>query len=376
VRTYLVGGAVRDQLLGLPVRERDWVVVGAEEQELLARGFRRLNADFPVFLHPQTGDEYALARTERKIGPGYTGFAVDAGPQVTLEQDLRRRDLTINALALDEAGELVDPLGGREDLDAGLLRHITPAFVEDPVRLLRIARFAARLGRWGFRVAHGTHKLLCQMAGGDDLAALQPERLWREMELALAEEQPWRFFEVLHGCGALARLIPELARRLGEPGAHRSRGFPEPLAALRRAAEAGAGTASRFAVLFQGALEAAELESFCRRLRGERGHCDLLADLVRFGPQLRTGSGPEAQLALLEQARALTDPARFRRLLEAAELAWPEAAPGLTGLARARELAAAVSGRALAVAGLRGPELGRALRRQRLAALAEAYDGE
>ena len=151
MKTYLVGGAVRDQLLGLAVRERDWVVVGAEAEALLALGFRRLNADFPVFLHPETGDEYALARTERKTGPGYRGFEVDAGPQVTLEQDLRRRDLTINALALDEGGELVDPLGGREDLDAGLLRHITPAFVEDPVRLLRIARFAARLGRWGFR---------------------------------------------------------------------------------------------------------------------------------------------------------------------------------------------------------------------------------
>ncbi len=214
------------------------------------------------------------------------------------------------------------------------------------------------------------------MAAGDDLAALRPERLWREMDLALAEAQPWRFFQVLHTCGALTRLIPELARGLGDGGsAHGDASLPAPLAALRRAAEAGAEPATCFAVLFRGVLETAALDGFCQRLRAERGHCDLLADLVRFGPQLRARSGPEAQLELLEQTRALTDPTRFRRLLRAAELAWPEAAPGLSGLARARELAAAISGRTLAVAGLRGPELGRALRGQRLAALAEVYDG-
>jgi len=177
---YLVGGAVRDQLLGLPVRDRDWVVVGATEAEMLERGFRRADAEFPVFLHPDTGEEYALARRETKTGPGYKGFRIDAGPDVTLEEDLVRRDLTINALARDQAGRLIDPFDGEADLEQGLLRHISPAFVEDPVRLLRVARFAARLGRWGFRVAHGTHRLLQRMAASEDLAALRPERLWQE----------------------------------------------------------------------------------------------------------------------------------------------------------------------------------------------------
>ncbi len=169
MKTYLVGGAVRDELLDLTVTERDYLVVGATEQQMLDRGFRRLDVAFPVFLHPETGDEYALARRERKTGPGYKGFEVDAGPDVTLEEDLARRDLTINALAMDESGELVDIFNGRDDLEEGILRHISPAFIDDPVRLLRAARFSARLGRWGFRLAHETHALLKQMAGFDEL---------------------------------------------------------------------------------------------------------------------------------------------------------------------------------------------------------------
>ena len=216
MKIYLVGGAVRDKLLELPVKERDWVVVGATEQQMLAAGYRRADREFPVFLHRDTGEEYALARTERKTGPGYRGFEVHAGPDVTLEQDLLRRDLTINALALDERGELIDVCNGRQDLEEGLLRHITPAFVEDPVRLLRVARFAAKLGQWGFRVAHGTYGLMKKMAVSDDLLSLKAERLQVELWKALGEAQPWRFFEVLQRCGALARLLPELAQTLGE----------------------------------------------------------------------------------------------------------------------------------------------------------------
>ncbi|MCB1904166.1 MAG: rhodanese, partial [Gammaproteobacteria bacterium] len=197
MKIYLVGGAVRDRLLGLPVRDRDWVVVGATEAEMLQQGFRRADSDFPVFLHPQSGEEYALARRETKTGPGYRGFSIEAGPEITLEQDLIRRDLTINAIAEDEAGNLIDPFAGQQDLAAGVLRHVSPAFVEDPLRLLRVARFAARLGRWGFRLSHTTHGLMQRMAASEELATLRGERLWQEMKQALAEDQPWRFFQVL-----------------------------------------------------------------------------------------------------------------------------------------------------------------------------------
>ncbi len=212
MKVYLVGGAVRDRLLGLAVGERDWVVVGATEAEMLRAGFVKVPAEFPVYHHPETGEEHALARVETKTGPGHRGFEVYAGPEITLEQDLRRRDLTINAMAEDADGRLIDPFHGRADLDAGLLRHVSPAFDEDPLRVLRVARFAARLGRWGFRVAHGTHQLMRYMSAGVDLRTLPAERVWQELEKALAEEQPWRFVEVLHRCGALGILVPGARR--------------------------------------------------------------------------------------------------------------------------------------------------------------------
>ena len=202
MRIYLVGGAVRDKLLGLPIREKDWVVVGASPQELLDQGFKQVGKDFPVFLHPQTGDEYALARTERKTGPGYKGFAFHASPEVSLEQDLQRRDLTINAMAEDADGTLIDPYHGREDLDNGLLRHVSPAFAEDPVRILRVARFAAQFGKWGFKVAHGTNALMRNMVDSGEVDHLVPERVWGELARSLASDTPQRFFTVLAGCGA------------------------------------------------------------------------------------------------------------------------------------------------------------------------------
>ncbi|HHO68262.1 MAG TPA: multifunctional CCA tRNA nucleotidyl transferase/2'3'-cyclic phosphodiesterase/2'nucleotidase/phosphatase, partial [Gammaproteobacteria bacterium] len=190
METYLVGGAVRDELLGLPVKERDWVVVGATPEQMRALGFRQVGRDFPVFLHPETGEEYALARTERKSGHGYTGFTVHASPDVTLEQDLARRDLTINAMAMTPDGELIDPFNGREDLENGLLRHVSPAFVEDPVRILRVARFAARFAKWGFHVAHATHALMRRMVADGEVDYLVPERVWAELEKALATDSP------------------------------------------------------------------------------------------------------------------------------------------------------------------------------------------
>jgi tRNA nucleotidyltransferase (CCA-adding enzyme) len=214
---FLVGGAVRDGLLGLPVGERDYVVVGATQAQLLRRGFRQVGRDFPVFLHPLTQDEYALARTERKTAPGYRGFVVHAEPEVTLEQDLERRDLTINALAQAPDGTLIDPFGGRADLEARILRHVSPAFAEDPVRILRVARFAARFAPLGFRVAPETLALIAAMVEAGEVDALVAERVWQELAKALHEDRPSVFFEVLRACGALERLLPEVDRLWGVP---------------------------------------------------------------------------------------------------------------------------------------------------------------
>jgi len=214
---YEVGGAVRDELLGLAVRERDYVIVGATPASLRARGFKQVGREFPVFLHPRTGAEYALARTERKTAPGYRGFAVHAAPEVTLEQDLARRDLTVNALARGADGRIVDPYGGLADLERRVLRHVSPAFVEDPVRVLRVARFAARFAALGFAIAPETMTLMRSMVAAGEVDALTPERVWRELERALATDQPERFFLVLRECGALARLLPELDRLWGVP---------------------------------------------------------------------------------------------------------------------------------------------------------------
>ncbi|MFP5419498.1 MAG: multifunctional CCA addition/repair protein, partial [Gammaproteobacteria bacterium] len=215
MKTYVVGGAVRDRLLGLPVADRDHVVVGVTPEDMLARGFRPVGKDFPVFLHPETQAEYALARTERKAGPGYTGFTVFAAPDVTLEDDLRRRDLTINAIAEDEHGALIDPYGGQRDLAARVFRHVSDAFVEDPVRILRVARFAARFT--DFSVAPETSALMQQMVDNGEVDALVPERVWQEVARGLMEVRPSRMFQVLRECGALARLFPEIDRLFGVP---------------------------------------------------------------------------------------------------------------------------------------------------------------
>jgi tRNA nucleotidyltransferase (CCA-adding enzyme) len=215
MQTYLVGGAIRDALLGRPGSDRDWVVVGAHAQELLDAGYQPVGRDFPVFLHPQTKEEHALARTERKTGPGYRGFEMHADPTVTLEDDLLRRDLTINAIAQDEAGTLIDPHGGQRDLASKVLRHVSPAFAEDPVRILRLARFAARFS--DFSVAPETLALMRAMVEAGEVDALVPERVWQELARGLMETRPSRMFEVLRECGALARLLPEVDRLWGVP---------------------------------------------------------------------------------------------------------------------------------------------------------------
>jgi tRNA nucleotidyltransferase (CCA-adding enzyme) len=217
MEVYLVGGAVRDELLGRAVKERDWVVVGATAEEMQRQGMQQVGRDFPVFLHPQTHEEYALARTERKTGAGYHGFSTDSSPAVTLEQDLARRDLTINAMARSTDGRLIDPYGGQQDLKARQLRHVSPAFPEDPLRVLRVARFAARFAALNFRVADETLGLMRQMSSSGELAALVPERVWQETRRALEEQSPQVFFEVLRECGALAQVFPELEALFGVP---------------------------------------------------------------------------------------------------------------------------------------------------------------
>ncbi|KGA32526.1 multifunctional CCA addition/repair protein [Pectobacterium brasiliense] len=217
MKIYLVGGAVRDSLLGLPVTEKDWVVVGATPENLLAQGYQQVGKDFPVFLHPVSRDEYALARTERKSGKGYTGFVCHAAPDVTLEQDLLRRDLTINAIARTERGDLIDPYHGHRDLENRVLRHVSDAFSEDPLRVLRVARFAARFAHLGFQIAEETMSLMQKMAHEGELAYLTPERVWKETEKALGTSSPDVYFQVLRDCGALAVLFPEIDNLYGVP---------------------------------------------------------------------------------------------------------------------------------------------------------------
>ena len=217
MQTYLVGGAVRDKLLGLKTKDRDWVVVGAAPQEMLDLGYQQVGQEFPVFLDPESHDEYALARTEHKTGPGYKGFAINSSPEVTLEEDLLRRDLTINAIAMDETGSLIDPFGGQCDIEDRVLRHVSGAFVEDPLRVLRVARFAARFAHLGFRVASETRDLMRSICHSGELDHLVPERIWKELELALNSQTPSVFIEVLRECDALMAILPEVNNLFGVP---------------------------------------------------------------------------------------------------------------------------------------------------------------
>ena len=376
---YLVGGAVRDQLLGLPVQERDWVVVGATPQQMLDLGYRPVGKDFPVFLHPKTGEEYALARTERKSGHGYKGFQVHASPEVTLEEDLLRRDLTINAMARDGAGRLIDPYGGEEDLRAGLLRHVSPAFVEDPVRILRVARFAARFGRWGFHLAHGTLALMRRMVQDGEADYLVPERVWAELNKALVTDQPARFFKVLHSCGALAVLFPEL-----EPlyeSTDDSHGVRES-AALRRFERAAqlATPEERFALLGWILAEvrgdqaaAADLEALCARTKVPNDYRELALLVARQGAALDgcLEQSPEAVMALLEACDALRRPERFAQALPVCRVARDVSWPQQDYLLRCLDAAAAVNAAGLVAQGLKGPAVGQALHNLRVAAIAK-----
>jgi tRNA nucleotidyltransferase (CCA-adding enzyme) len=317
VKLYVVGGAVRDRLLGLPASDRDWVAVGATPDELVALGYRPVGKDFPVFLHPETHEEVALARTERKVARGYRGFTIHAAPEVTLEEDLLRRDLTINAIAEAEDGSLVDPFGGQADLAAGVLRHVSPAFAEDPVRLLRLARLAARFPH--FKVAPETEALLVQLVAAGEVDALVPERVWQELSRGLMAERPSRLLQVLQGCGALARLLP------GLEGAAASLSL-----LLDRAALAKAPLPVRVALLLQPLGEAGAAAA-ARRLRADGDSLWLAERLPREHTALQAlGLGVDEDteldalaarlLAAFERCDALRRPARFAALVAASDL--------------------------------------------------------
>jgi len=406
MQVYEVGGAVRDALLGLPVNDRDWVVVGGTPQQLVEAGYLPVGKDFPVFLHPDTREEYALARTERKTAPGYRGFSVHADPGVTLEEDLARRDLTINAMARGEDGRVIDPYHGQADLQARVLRHVTDAFREDPVRILRLARFAARFA--DFSVAPGTMALMRRMVEAGEADALVAERVWQELARGLMEDRPSRMFEVLRECGALARLLPEVDRLWGVP--QRAEYHPEVdtgvhlMMVLDMSARLGAPLTVRFACLAhdlgKGTTPADVLprhigheERSARLLKGlaERlrvpTDCRELGDVVarEHGNIHRSGEfGAAALVRLLERCDAIRKPGRFEDILLACECdargrggKQEEAYPQRPRLRAALQAAlsvdtADVSARARA-AGAEGPRIGEWIHAARVEAVAQAY---
>ncbi|MCD2516844.1 multifunctional CCA tRNA nucleotidyl transferase/2'3'-cyclic phosphodiesterase/2'nucleotidase/phosphatase [Massilia sp. G4R7] len=333
MRSYVVGGAVRDALLGRPVSDHDHVVVGATPEQMLARGFRPVGKDFPVFLHPQTQEEYALARTERKTAPGYHGFVFHTSPEVTLEDDLVRRDLTINAMARAEDGGIVDPYGGQQDLRDRIFRHVSDAFAEDPVRILRVARFAARFP--DFRVHASTNELMRAMVAGGEVDALVPERVWQELARGLMEERPSRMFAVLDDCGALARILPELAADAAL------------MALVDGAAGQGAPLEVRFAVLLHALDQPAVLE-VSKRLKVPNECRDLAQMTVRERATLeRAGElDAEAAVTLFERCDAFRKPDRFGQLLQAGACIGfdgPARLPPALGAARAVDAGAVAS---------------------------------
>lgn len=378
---YEVGGAVRDALLGLAVRDRDWVVVGSTPEQMRAAGFVPVGRDFPVFLHPVSHEQYALARSERKTGPGYHGFAFHAAPDVTLEQDLARRDLTINAIARRDDGALVDPHGGRRDLAARVLRHVSPAFAEDPVRILRLARFAARFS--DFTIAPETLALTRAMAEAGEVDALVPERVWQELARGLLEARPSRMFEVLQGSGALQRLLPELAALAVGPGAD-SGAWPALMAVLDVAAGLGAPIGVRYACLGHG-LAAPALHEVGERLRVPHDCRDLARVVAREHDAVERCGELDAAglLQLLERCDALRKPQRLAEMLLACECAartrpdasqrpYAPAARLFAALGAAREVdTASVAARA-AARGATGPAIGAAIHAARVAAIGAA----
>ena len=359
---FRVGGAVRDTLLGYPHQETDWVVVGSTPEEMISEGYTQVGRDFPVFLHPDTKEEYALARTERKSGPGYHGFVVHADPSVTLEEDLERRDLTINAMAMHESGAVIDPYGGRVDLDARILRHVSPHFVEDPLRVLRVARFAARYHHLGFTVAEETIALMAEIVDADELPHLSTERVWVETEKALGEQHPEIYWQVLTNCGALTALAPELAVSNG-------------IGALSRAAPHTQRTDCRWAALLADLPEERAREA-SHRLKAPNAY-SLLATRVSGGrPGVKTAFKDASEcMALLKTLDALRREEPFEGFCEtlvALEQNSADAQRAIDLLRAARNAAQQVKAADFPDQGVTGPELGAAIQ----AAQIEAIDAQ
>ncbi|MCQ8182895.1 multifunctional CCA addition/repair protein [Methylomonas sp. SURF-1] len=400
MKTYLVGGAVRDRLLDYPVEERDWLVVGETAESMLARGFRPVGKDFPVFLHPDTHEEYALARTERKTAGGYKGFAVHAAPDVSLEEDLQRRDLTINAMAIGDDGVLVDPFCGRQDLEQRLLRHVSPAFSEDPVRILRAARFAARYAHLGFRVADETLALMRQMVADGEADYLVSERVWAELHKALLERTPQAFFQVLRDCGALRVVFPELDALFGVPQPEKH--HPEidtgvhALMVLEQAAQLSAKAEVRLAALLHDLGKALTpqahwpshhghekkglpvLQRFCQRLRVPNSFKNLSAQVMEYHTHCHRALELRADtlVDMLMALGAFKPDSRLEEFLLACEAdargrsgfeqrAYPQA-DYIRGVAAA---AAATGTDGLLDQGLRGEQIGAAIRGLRIQAV-------
>lgn len=400
MKTYLVGGAVRDKLLGHPVNDPDWVVVGARPDELIALGYTQVGKDFPVFLHPQTKDEYALARKERKDGHGHTGFEMEYEPTVTLEEDLLRRDLTINAIAQDEHGNLIDPYGGQRDLTKKVLRHVSDAFVEDPLRVLRTARFAARYAYLGFTIAPETIELMRQVVAQEELQHLPAERIWVEFEKALGERDPSVFIEVLRECDALKVLLPEVDCLFGVPQTQTH--HPEidtgvhTLMALAQAARLTQDTNVRFAVLVhdlgKGIAPEEEwprhiahehrglklVKNVCRRLKAPKRYLELASAVC--GNHLLCHKAMELRgktlLKLLNSVDAMRRPERFEQFLLACEadargrLGFEERDyPQAEYLRAALVVARQITAQQFAAEKLSGKELGESINRERIACL-------
>ena len=402
MQIYMVGGAVRDALLGLPVQDRDWVVVGATPEALAAQGYVPVGKDFPVFLHPASREEYALARTERKTAQGYRGFAVHAAPDVTLEEDLARRDLTINAIAQGDDGVLTDPYGGQRDIAARVLRHVTDAFAEDPVRILRVARFAARFP--DFSIAPDTMALMQRMVTDGEVDALVPERVWQELARGLMAQQPSRMFEVLRACGALTKLLPEVARLWGVP--QRAEYHPEVdtglhlMMVLDMAAQLQAPIEVRFACLGhdlgKGTTPQAEwprhigheersarlLKALCLRLRVPNDCSELAEVVAREHGNIHQSSefGAAALVRLLERCDAFRKPERFADILLACECdargrlglseqPYPQRQRLLGALSAAQSVLTAEVAAAAEAQGLSGAAIGQAVQAARTEAL-------
>lgn len=397
MKCYLVGGAVRDKLLGYPFTEKDWVVVGATPEAMLEKGFTPIGKDFPVFLHPDTKEEYALARTERKTGHGYTGFAFHASPDITLEQDLERRDLTINAIAQTEEGEIVDPYGGASDLRQKILRHVSPAFAEDPVRVLRVARFAARYHHMGFTVATETLELMTAMVVSGELNYLVAERVWKELSRALLERSPDQFIEVLRQCGALKVVMPEIDNLFGvpQPPQHHPEvdtGLHCELSLLR-AAELSDRISVRFATLVHDLGKATTpadvlprhighekrslplIRNLCQRLAVPNDCRDLALMVAEFHTHCHRAFDlkPQTLLNTLEKLDAFRRPERFADFL----ICCKADARGRTGkehidysqadyFAEAHRLCSQIDAKPFVDQGFSGVEIGEAIRKARI----------